>query len=66
LLAVELAVSLTTQQGSDLGHMLAGIFFLIALFFVHRSFYGMRIGAEKQTSSNIKEVVDPVSRRSGD
>jgi K(+)-stimulated pyrophosphate-energized sodium pump len=66
LLAVELAVSLTNQQGSDLGHILAAAFFLIALFFVHRSFYGMRIGMEKQTASKIKEVVNPVSRRSGD
>src|SRR5262245_2701478 len=66
LLAVELAVSLTNQQGSDLGHILAATFFLISLFFVHRSFYGMRIGMEKQTASKIKEVVNPVSRRSGD
>ena len=45
LLAVELAVSLTAQYGSNLSHILAAIFFLISLFFVHRSFYGMRIGS---------------------
>jgi K(+)-stimulated pyrophosphate-energized sodium pump len=45
LLAVELAVSLTGQYGSNLSHILAGIFFLVSLFFVWRSFYGMRIGA---------------------
>jgi K(+)-stimulated pyrophosphate-energized sodium pump len=43
LLAVELAVSLTEQRGPLLGHVLAGVFFLIALIFVYRSFYSMRI-----------------------
>jgi K(+)-stimulated pyrophosphate-energized sodium pump len=48
LLAVELAVSLTLQQGNaTLSHTLAAIFLAIAFFFVYRSFYGMRIGAEK-------------------
>ncbi|HEY6402380.1 MAG TPA: sodium-translocating pyrophosphatase, partial [Blastocatellia bacterium] len=48
LLAVELAVSLTLQQGNaSLSHALAAIFLAIAFFFVYRSFYGMRIGAEK-------------------
>jgi K(+)-stimulated pyrophosphate-energized sodium pump len=45
LLAVELAVSLTTQYGDNLSHILAAIFFVISLFFVWRSFYGMRIGS---------------------
>jgi hypothetical protein len=26
---------------------LAGVFFVVSAFFVHRSFYGMRIGSEK-------------------
>jgi len=43
LLAVSLAVSLNKQQGSGLSLTLSGLFFLIALFFVYRSFYGMRI-----------------------
>ncbi|MFN7947347.1 MAG: sodium-translocating pyrophosphatase [Blastocatellia bacterium] len=47
LLAVELAVSLTNTQGSGLTHALAAVFFAISLFFVYRSFYGMRIGSEK-------------------
>jgi K(+)-stimulated pyrophosphate-energized sodium pump len=42
LLAVELAVSLTAR-GATLAHILAAAFFLVSLFFVHRSFYGMRI-----------------------
>jgi K(+)-stimulated pyrophosphate-energized sodium pump len=43
LLAVELAVSLTDQQGPGLSHGLAAAFFLVAVVFVYRSFYGMRI-----------------------
>jgi K(+)-stimulated pyrophosphate-energized sodium pump len=43
LLAVELAVSLTEKSGPGLSHILAGAFFLVSMFFVHRSFYGMRI-----------------------
>jgi K(+)-stimulated pyrophosphate-energized sodium pump len=43
LLAVELAVSLRGQQGTTFTLSLAALFFLISAFFVHRSFYGMRI-----------------------
>ncbi len=46
LLAVELAVSLTEQRGPMLGHVLAAAFLLASMFFVHRSFYGMRIEAQ--------------------
>ena len=46
LLAVELAVSLTEQRGPMLGHVLAAAFLLASMFFVHRSFYGMRIEAK--------------------
>ena len=49
LLAVELAVSLTEQSGSGLGHVLAAVFFIIAVGFVYRSFYGMRIESETRT-----------------
>jgi K(+)-stimulated pyrophosphate-energized sodium pump len=45
LLAVELAVSLTREQGAGLSHILAAVFLAVALVFVHRSFYGMRIEA---------------------
>jgi K(+)-stimulated pyrophosphate-energized sodium pump len=44
LLAVELAVSLTADAGVGVSMGLAAVFFAISLFFVHRSFYGMRIG----------------------
>jgi K(+)-stimulated pyrophosphate-energized sodium pump len=43
LLAVELAVSLTNNQSAMFTDVLALIFLMIALFFVYRSFYGMRI-----------------------
>ena len=43
LLAVSLAVDLTRKQGSVLTTALAAVFFVIALLFVYRSFYGMRI-----------------------
>jgi len=43
LLAVELAVSLAEQQSEALTHALAFLFLLVALFFVFRSFYRMRI-----------------------
>ena len=47
LLAVELAVSLTRDQGADLTHILALAFFAVSVFFVYRSFYGMRITSEE-------------------
>jgi K(+)-stimulated pyrophosphate-energized sodium pump len=46
LLAVELAVSLAASRGTQLTLVLSGLFLLAALFFVYRSFYGMRIESE--------------------
>ncbi len=47
LLAVELALSVARSRGdATLNHVLAALFFLVSLFFVWRSFYGMRIGTE--------------------
>jgi K(+)-stimulated pyrophosphate-energized sodium pump len=46
LLAVELAVSMARQQGPMITHVLAGAFFAVSVFFVWRSFYGMRIPLE--------------------
>ncbi|HEY7402957.1 MAG TPA: sodium-translocating pyrophosphatase, partial [Candidatus Angelobacter sp.] len=48
LLAVELAVKITREQGSSVSHILFALFFAISVFFVWRSFYGMRIGTEKE------------------
>ncbi|MEP6922757.1 MAG: sodium/proton-translocating pyrophosphatase, partial [bacterium] len=45
LLAVELAVSIAHgENGAMITHVMAAIFFLVSMFFVWRSFYGMRIG----------------------
>jgi len=46
LLAVELAVTLTRDQGSTVTSVLALAFFVVSMFFVYRSFYGMRIGSD--------------------
>jgi K(+)-stimulated pyrophosphate-energized sodium pump len=52
LLAVELAVSVSSETGQFgkngpiISRVLAGVFFLISLYFVWRSFHKMRIGAE--------------------
>jgi len=43
LLAVELAVSLSEKQGNAVSTGLGVLFLLVSLFFVYRSFYGMRI-----------------------
>ncbi|HEV2199171.1 MAG TPA: sodium-translocating pyrophosphatase [Bryobacteraceae bacterium] len=52
LLAVELAVSMTDKQGAGLSTGLGVAFLAVALFFVYRSFYGMRIesGDQKEVS----------------
>ena len=46
LLAVELAVTLHSTNAL-LTHVLAVVFFLVSMFFVHRSFYGMRIDTKE-------------------
>jgi K(+)-stimulated pyrophosphate-energized sodium pump len=51
LLAVELAVKLTTETGGTLSHLLAAAFFLVSVCFVYRSFYGMRIVADRTASA---------------
>jgi K(+)-stimulated pyrophosphate-energized sodium pump len=58
LLAVELAVSLTHEQGSRLANVLALVFFIISFVFVYRSFYSMRIGAEKPAAREAHVAAD--------
>jgi K(+)-stimulated pyrophosphate-energized sodium pump len=48
LLAVSLAVDLTQKQGSGFTNILAAVFLAIAVFFVYRSFYGMRIESNRE------------------
>jgi K(+)-stimulated pyrophosphate-energized sodium pump len=60
LLAVELAVSLTARNNGDatLTHILALAFFLVSVFFVWRSFHGMRIGTTAlEPATREREVV---------
>ena len=45
LLAVELAVEMTRAGQGGLTRILAAVFFALSMFFVYRSFYGMRIGS---------------------
>jgi len=40
-------VDVAKKQGTGLTTALAAVFFLIALVFVYRSFYGMRIESQK-------------------
>ncbi|MGZ4856405.1 MAG: sodium-translocating pyrophosphatase [Candidatus Angelobacter sp.] len=51
LLAVQLAVRLTREQGSTTSHVLAALFFFVSVVFVWRSFYAMRIGTEKDSKA---------------
>jgi len=44
LLATEIAVTIQSQATK---YVIGGIFFVVAIIFVYRSFYGMRIGDEK-------------------
>ena len=63
LLAVELAVSLSTQGMGTMVHVLAAAFFAVALIFVHRSFYAMRIPAGTgddvdETAAGEREITE--------
>jgi K(+)-stimulated pyrophosphate-energized sodium pump len=54
LLAVELAVSLTHDQGAMLSTLLGVVFLAVSMVFVWRSFYGMRI--ERQTTTSATQT----------
>jgi K(+)-stimulated pyrophosphate-energized sodium pump len=56
LLAVELAVQLARDAGSTVTNIFALGFFLVSVFFVYRSFYGMSIGAAQLTASREEAV----------
>jgi len=58
LLAVELAVQLTTQSGALLTHLLAAVFFVISFVFVYRSFYGMRIRTAEAAEEPVRAAAD--------
>jgi K(+)-stimulated pyrophosphate-energized sodium pump len=57
LLAVELAVKLAIDAGPAVSHLLSAVFFAVALVFVWRSFYGMRIrvgGGESRPAEMVE------------
>ena len=56
LLAVELGVYLSGNGSGTLSRVLAVAFFLMALLFVYRSFYGMRIEAEPEGVGSRRPV----------
>jgi K(+)-stimulated pyrophosphate-energized sodium pump len=56
LLAVELGVYLVAGGSSTLARVLAVAFFAAALLFIYRSFYGMRIETEPQTTGSRRPV----------
>src|SRR6184192_1652599 len=56
LLAVELAVTLTAEQGAGLSLFLAALFFAVSVVFVWRSFYAMRIGGGAPAKVETRRV----------
>jgi K(+)-stimulated pyrophosphate-energized sodium pump len=56
LLAVELGVFLTGAGNGTLSRVLAVAFFVAALLFIYRSFYGMRIETEPQATGSRRPV----------
>ena len=60
LLAVELAVALKLQGGNVVTMVLAAIFFAVALYFVYRSFYAMRIN-EKMAEMKIEDTPQAIA-----
>jgi K(+)-stimulated pyrophosphate-energized sodium pump len=48
LLAVELAVKMTSESSAMATNVLSLVFFLVSFAFVYRSFYGMRIGSTEK------------------
>jgi K(+)-stimulated pyrophosphate-energized sodium pump len=55
LLAVQLAVSVSRQQGNAFTTIFAVIFLAVSMTFVYRSFYGMRIEASVDTPTSTDE-----------
>ncbi len=57
LLAVELAITLPRQTSA----ILSAIFFAVAVVFVWRSFYGMRIGAVLRSGGASGAAAEPAA-----
>ncbi len=65
LLAVDLALALTRNGNQTLVQVLAGVFFLVAVVFVWRSFYRMRIVESPDTASTLPPAGDGAAREIG-
>jgi K(+)-stimulated pyrophosphate-energized sodium pump len=65
LLAVQLAVRLSADAGPGLSRFLALTFFALALIFIWRSFYGMRIGQSAHDDGRAGAHGAPVRERTG-
>jgi K(+)-stimulated pyrophosphate-energized sodium pump len=63
LLAVELAVKLTSDVGPGWTHVLALGFFAVSFFFVYRSFFGMRIGGLESAKTAVVEKEETMAHR---
>ena len=63
LLAVEIAVTIPSQSIKTL---IGGFFFIIALMFVYRSFYGMRIPEEDLNADDVDAKPAPAEKKTAD
>jgi K(+)-stimulated pyrophosphate-energized sodium pump len=61
LLAVELTEVLRKNGQTTLTYILAAVFLMIAMFFVHRSFYGMRIKSGRAETSAVPASDEPMN-----
>jgi K(+)-stimulated pyrophosphate-energized sodium pump len=61
LLAVELTEVLRKNHQETLTYILAAVFLAIAMFFVHRSFYGMRIKSGQPATLAVPTSAEPLN-----
>jgi len=59
LLATEIAVAMQNKNQTALKTTIAVVLFLIALVFVYRSFYGMRIPEEPEKKAAPAKTAEP-------
>ena len=61
LLAVELTEVLRKNHQETLTYILAAVFLAVAMFFVHRSFYGMRIKSNQSGAPAVPASDEPMN-----
>jgi K(+)-stimulated pyrophosphate-energized sodium pump len=62
LLAVQLAEKLEQQYGGEIRHIISATLFVVMLFFVYRSFYGMRIESNAAPKNESKNESKPENK----